>query len=99
MDKLQIKETSGAVEISVKVLPRSSRTEIVGILDGVLKVKLSSPPVDGAANAELIKLFSKTFNLSKSEIEIIGGATSRTKLIRLINVDAERVRAILQSKS
>ena len=57
----------------VKVVPRSSKSEIVGELGGALKIKLKSPPVDGAANAELVKLLSKTFGVSKSEIEIVGG--------------------------
>ncbi|MGI9056556.1 MAG: DUF167 domain-containing protein, partial [Pyrinomonadaceae bacterium] len=58
-------------------------------LDGALKVKLKSPPVDGAANAELVKVLSKTFGVSKSEIEIIGGQTSKLKQIKISNLESE----------
>jgi uncharacterized protein len=99
MSALKLRETETGVEIDIKVLPRSSRSEIVGVFDGAVKVKLSSPPVDGAANAELIKLFAKTFGISKSSVEIIGGLASRSKRLALHNVNAEKVCSILQAKS
>ncbi|CAN5777891.1 DUF167 family protein YggU [soil metagenome] len=82
-------EKDGAIFFNVKVVPRSSKSEIVGELDGALKVKLKSPPVDGAANAELVKVLSKTFGVSKSEIEIIGGQTSKLKQIKISNLESE----------
>ncbi|MEO6588354.1 MAG: DUF167 domain-containing protein, partial [Pyrinomonadaceae bacterium] len=78
----------GAIVFNVKVVPRSSKSEIVGEHGGALKIKIKSPPVDGAANAELVKLLSKTFGVSKSEIEIIGGQTSKNKLIKFQNISA-----------
>ena len=83
-------EKNGAIIFSVRVVPRASKSEIVGELDGALKVKIASPPVDGAANAELIKLLAKTFGVSKSEVEIIGGQTSKSKQIKLNGVTAEK---------
>ena len=82
-------EKDGAIFFSVRVLPKSSKSEIVGEMDGALKIKLKSPPVDGAANAELIKLLSKTFNVSKSEIEIISGETSKNKQLKIENLTAK----------
>lgn len=76
-------EKDGALVFVVKVIPRSSRTEIIGEHDGALKVKLSAPPVDGAANNELIKLFAKRLGISKSRIEIVGGGSSRSKRIKI----------------
>lgn len=72
------------------MIPRASRSEIVGEHDGSLKVKLASPPVDGAANAELIKLFAKKFGVSKSDIEIVSGETSKNKRIKINNLSKSK---------
>ncbi|HMT07444.1 MAG TPA: DUF167 domain-containing protein [Pyrinomonadaceae bacterium] len=69
--------------ITVRVVPRASKSEVVGEIDGVLKVRIAAPPVDGAANAELVKLLAKHFSVSKSSVEIVSGATSKTKIIRI----------------
>lgn len=82
-------EKDGGIIFKVRVLPKSSKSGIVGELDGALKVKLKSPPIDGAANAELIRLLSKTFNVSKSAIEIVGGETSKNKQLKIENLTAE----------
>ncbi|MBX3245208.1 MAG: YggU family protein [Acidobacteria bacterium] len=87
-----MKETTEYIEFLVRVVPRASRTEIVGELDGALKVRISSPPVDGAANAEIIKFLAKTFGLAKSNIEIVSGQASKAKRIRITGVTAEQAR-------
>lgn len=92
---MNILEEGGAVTFPVRVIPRSSRTEIVGEHDGILKVKLASPPVEGAANAELIKLIAKKLGVSKSAVTIISGETSKTKRLRIDGVAAERLRSVL----
>jgi uncharacterized protein (TIGR00251 family) len=79
----------------VKVIPRSSRSEIVGEYDGAVKVRLASPPVDGAANAELIKLFSKALRVPKSAVTIVSGETSRTKRLRVDGVTESQLRAVV----
>jgi uncharacterized protein (TIGR00251 family) len=84
-------EKNGAVIFSVRVVPRASKSEITGELDGALKVRIASPPVDGAANAELIKLLAKTFGVSKSEVEILAGHASRTKQLKISNLTAEKI--------
>lgn len=80
---LDITAKDGAVIVAVRVVPRASKSEIVGELDGFLKIRLSAPPVDGVANKELVKLLSKTFGVSKSQIEIISGETSKTKRVQI----------------
>jgi uncharacterized protein (TIGR00251 family) len=87
---INLTEKPGAVIFNVRVVPRASKSVIVGALGGALKVRIASPPVDGAANAELIKLLSKTFGVSKSEVEILGGQTSKTKQIKISNLTAEK---------
>jgi uncharacterized protein len=82
-------EKDNAIIFAVRVIPRSSRSEIVGEYNGALKVKLNSPPVDGEANKELIVLLAKTFRVSKSDVEIIGGQTSKLKQVRIVNLPKE----------
>ena len=94
---MEIKDTSGAITFTVRVIPRSSRTEIVGEYEGAVKVRLSSPPVDGAANAELIKLFAKKLGVAKSAVEIVSGETSKTKRLRVTGITAGQLRNLLLS--
>lgn len=89
---MDIHEETGAITFTVRVSPRSSRTEIVGEYEGAVKVRVSSPPVDGAANAELIKLFAKKLNVAKSDIAIVSGETSKTKRLKITGVTAEQLR-------
>ena len=91
-------EKDGAFVFSVRVVPRASKSEIVGEIEGVLKVRIASPPVDGAANAELIKIMAKTFDVSKSEVEIIGGQTSKNKQVQIRNITAAHLREICGNK-
>ena len=83
---MEIGEKDGSVIISIRVVPRASRSEIIGIHDGALKIRIASPPVDGAANTELIRLISKTFGVSKSDIFILSGETSKNKRIKIANL-------------
>ena len=92
-------EKDGNLIFTARVVPRASKSEIVGELDGALKIRIASPPVDGAANAELIKLLAKTFEVSKSEIEITSGQTSKTKQIKISNKTREKLLAVLQAKN
>jgi uncharacterized protein (TIGR00251 family) len=69
--------------LHVRVAPRSSKNEIVKMPDGTLKIKLHAPPVEGAANEELIKLLSEEYNTPKSSIKIIKGAKGKNKIVSL----------------
>jgi uncharacterized protein (TIGR00251 family) len=67
----------------VKVKPNSQQQKIEELADGSLNVHLKSPPIDGKANEELIKLLAKKFDVPKSSITIKSGVTSRNKLITI----------------
>jgi len=69
--------------IKVKVVPRASRNEVVGMHGDCLKVKLCAPPVDGAANQALVEILAEHFQVKASSIRILSGETSRIKLIAL----------------
>jgi uncharacterized protein (TIGR00251 family) len=72
-----------SITVNVRVVPRASRSEIVGMQDGVLRVRIAAAPVDGAANDELIRLLTKHFGTRKSCVEIVSGETSKNKLVRI----------------
>lgn len=71
------------MKLQIKVVPKSSRSQIVGFLGEKLKVKLKAAPVDGAANLELIKLLSKELKIPQRYIYIIAGRASKNKTIQL----------------
>ncbi|OGH87842.1 MAG: hypothetical protein A3J93_05120 [Candidatus Magasanikbacteria bacterium RIFOXYC2_FULL_42_28] len=73
------------MKLKIKVIPRSSKNEIIGpMADGVIKVKLTAPPVDNAANEALIKLLSKEYQTPKSRIKIISGEKSKNKIVEIL---------------
>jgi uncharacterized protein (TIGR00251 family) len=72
-------ERPGGIVLHVRVQPRSSRDEIAGIHDGRLKLRITAPPVDGAANAACQKLLAGVLGVSKSAIRLIAGQKAREK--------------------
>jgi uncharacterized protein len=87
---IKLKEQGNSLIFTVRVIPRSSKSEIAGELDRMLKIRLAAPPVEGAANAELIKFLSKTFGISKSNVHILSGEMSRTKQIEIAGLDKDK---------
>lgn len=81
------KKTVNELIIKIKVEPRSSKSAIVGPYGDALKVKLTSPPVEGKANKELIDLLSKELKIPKRDIEIISGQSSKNKVVRIIGIN------------
>lgn len=96
---IRFSEKDDALIFDVRVIPRASKSEIVGELNGALKIRIAAPPVDGAANAELVKLLAKTFGVSKSNIQILNGQTSKIKQICVSNITSEILTAVLQAKN
>ena len=83
------------MDLAVRVIARAGRSEIGGLRDGALIVRLAAAPVDGAANAELIALLSTALGIPKRDITIVGGERSRTKRIRITGIDRDRALARL----
>jgi uncharacterized protein len=88
-------EKGGAVIFTIRVVPRASKSEIVGEVEGNLRVRISAPPVDGAANQEVVRVLAKAVGIAKSNVAILSGQTSKTKRIRLTGVTAARLQNIL----
>jgi len=92
MNELRIREHHGAITFEVRVAPRASRNRIIGVQDGALRVALTAPPVDGAANEALKKLLAKALGVAKSDVEILRGDRARIKVLRIHGVNAGEVR-------
>ena len=90
---LNVTTKDGCVRIEVHVKPRAKKSVIRGVRDGVLEVSLAAPPVDGAANDELVRVLSKELGVPKSSIVIARGESSRTKLVDVYGVSAEGLNA------
>ncbi|RJP90938.1 MAG: YggU family protein [Desulfobacteraceae bacterium] len=78
---LDIKKQPNGVVFKIHVQPKASKNVIVGLHDNALKIRLTAPPVDGAANKMCVHFLSKELGVPKSAIEIVAGQTSRTKHI------------------
>ncbi len=83
------KTDSVYIEIETKIIPRASRNEIVGIEDGVARIRVTSPPVDGKANKAVTELLSKQLDVPKKNIRIVSGEKSRNKRIRILGISAD----------
>lgn len=88
----------GFVRIHVRVIPRSSKNSILWE-EGALKVRLTAPPVDGAANEALIGLLAQSLGLPKRDIQIVHGATGRHKTVEIMGMTAEAVEQKIRVKS
>ena len=86
-----LRETSGGILLSVKLQPRASKNEIGEALGDELKIKVTAPPVDAAANQALIELLAETLGCSRSKVELIRGQTSRHKTMMLHGFKAGEV--------
>jgi len=73
--------------LTVRLTPRASRDEIVGFREGVLLVRVTVPPVDGAANEALVRLLAKALHVPPRDLRITLGATSRTKVVVVDGID------------
>ena len=76
-----IRETKNGMSFDIHVNPHASKAEITGISEGMLKVKVTAPPVEGAANEACVALLSKKLGLRKSQMNISAGAKGRKKTI------------------
>lgn len=93
---VRFSKKEGGIIFNVRVVPNSSKSEIIGEFDSALKIKIAAPPVDGAANAELIKVLAKKLGVSKSAVEIIGGQSSKNKQVKIYNVEPDVLSKLFQ---
>ena len=86
-----LKETDGGLVLSIKLQPRSSVNQIGEPLGDELRVKITAPPVDSAANEALVAFLAKRLECPRGSVELIRGQTSRHKVIRLYGMSSSEV--------
>jgi uncharacterized protein (TIGR00251 family) len=83
------------VRLQVQVQPRASRTEVAGPHGGALRVRLAAPPVDGAANAELVAFLARRLRVPKAAVTIVRGESGRRKVVEVAGVGVAEAAAAL----
>jgi uncharacterized protein (TIGR00251 family) len=82
--------------LRVRITPRARRDSLAGEREGALLVRLTAPPVEGAANAALVKLIGKAVGLPPSAVRIMRGTTGRNKIVLLVGMDVAAIRGLLE---
>ena len=83
---VRLRESKKGLIFDIQVIPHASRAEIAGVQEGAFKVKVTAPPVEGAANEACIKLLARELGLKKSQMEISSGAKSRKKTVMIKDI-------------
>ena len=86
---LELQEDDSGTVIAVFAKPRASKTRVLGVENGMLAVALAAPPVDGAANEELVCALAEHFSIPKRRVTLIAGDASRKKRVRLQGLTGE----------
>jgi uncharacterized protein (TIGR00251 family) len=95
----QIKEELDCIVFDVQVVPRGSRERLAGVVGDRLKVQLTAPPVEGAANEALRTFIAKRLQVPRSRVEILRGQTGRKKTLRVCGIDREKAAPLLEVAS
>ena len=91
---LRVEARGAMVRVSVHVQPRASRSEIIGMHGSALKVRIQAPPVDGAANAAVELFLADRLGVPRRAVTVVGGLTSRAKIVEIEGTTERAVRAL-----
>ena len=98
-----LKENKNTLTLNIYIIPRSSKSEIIGIYNEracrgtpLLKIKLKSPPVDNAANEELVRFLAEKLKIPKKNIEIVKGQRQKKKIVSIIHCNVERLNDLMK---
>ncbi|TAL05334.1 MAG: DUF167 domain-containing protein [Chloroflexota bacterium] len=83
--------TSAAVRFAVHLSPRSAATRVEGVVEGVLRVRVAAPAVEGAANTALVRLVADELGVARRDVRIVAGAKTRQKLVMVEGIAAESI--------
>jgi uncharacterized protein (TIGR00251 family) len=95
---IQYSEEDCGLTFAVRVVPRASISKIVGEYNGALRIRIAAPPVDGAANRELIRVLAKNFKLPQNAVDIVSGLSSKSKIVRIQGADAASLKRLTALK-
>ena len=85
----------GAVTLAVRVQPRASKTEVAGVMDGALKIRLQAPAVEDRANLALCEFLAELLKRPKAAVRILSGERGRNKRVEILGVTAAEVEALI----
>jgi uncharacterized protein (TIGR00251 family) len=92
----ETKAVNGRVRFAVRVQPRASKNEVVGGYGDAVKIRLTAPPVDGAANDKLVIFLSELFAVSRNSVMIVSGDASRSKVVEISGITERAVRSAIE---
>ncbi len=84
--------------LTVKVVPRASRNELAGVQNGVIRIRLTAPPVEGAANQALVEFLADRLGVPRRNVEIVAGHTGRQKVVSVSGLSADQAIDRLQGR-
>lgn len=96
---MQVKPFDNGIRFSAIIQPRSSKNEITGVYNDALKIRLTSPPVDGEANKACMRFIAKWLGISPSKVSIVQGFSSKNKTIEVIDLTEKQFHEILKTKN
>jgi uncharacterized protein (TIGR00251 family) len=92
------KSTDIATDLKIRLIPKSSRNEIVGRDGETYRIKLTAPPVDGKANRAMLVFLSKKLKIPRTSMEIVRGEKSRDKTVRVTGIAPDKADMLLDVK-
>jgi uncharacterized protein (TIGR00251 family) len=92
---IKLASKDGGVTFAVRVQPRATKSGVAGELDGVLKIRLAAPPVEGQANEELVRLLAELFDVPRRRVAILSGQTSKNKVVSVSGISVDEVSRVL----
>jgi uncharacterized protein (TIGR00251 family) len=93
---IQFSADDRGLTFAVRVVARASRSEIAGEYNGALRIRVAAPPVAGAANRELTRLLAVLFKVPRNAVEIVSGAGSKSKIIRIQSADPKKLEQLVR---
>jgi uncharacterized protein len=89
--QVHVTSADGRVRFAVRVQPRASNNQIAGVHGDALKIRLTAPPVEGAANAELVAFLANVFVVKRQSVRILAGESSRSKIVEIDGITERAV--------
>jgi uncharacterized protein (TIGR00251 family) len=98
MRKFKLHSGKSGAALTLRITPRARKTEFAGVLeDGILRVRVAAPPVEGKANVALLTFLAKVLEVRKNRIEIIAGQRGLDKIVSVLDLSAEEVQSRIQA--
>ena len=95
---IQFQEQDGRLVFTVRVVARASRSSVIGEHGGQLRVRIAAPPVDGAANEELVRVLARALGLPTRDVEITSGHSSKIKRVRATGATGEQLEMLARGE-